>query len=128
MRNQQEIKMKADISEFMGTAPFESEGVHAGAYVPIHSILGTKIEIMKIRPFTNNKGDGVAILFTPDNNGAPEYFVTHAVGIVAMATKADVMALVNGDDENAPTRITATIIERPSTTSDRTVYAFKSAN
>lgn len=109
-----------DISEFRAGPPFDD--MDSEDYTPIDSVVGLKLEISDIRPFENDKGEGIYIRAAAVGfrDGRDFYICTHSIGICSILNDDAIKeALIAGE------HIGATIVKRKSKTSDRMVYALE---
>lgn len=99
-------------------APFEEEfGIGSDDFISIDEILGTPFNILQVKEFTNDKGDGVFALINV--KGELHYITTHSIGLVGMMTNEAVKQMLAEGKQ-----VSGTIVKRKSKTSDRLVYAF----
>lgn len=104
-----------NMNDLRNTSPFEGTD---SEYRSIDSVLRCPIKIMDFKLFNNDKGEGVFILCTNDDDEI-FHLCTHSVSLVGTMKNPKVReALDTGD-------IVATmIVKRKSSKSDRMVYSF----
>ena len=75
-----------------GEAPFEYMGITDDMYMELNALKDKTIEVVDVKPFENDKGPGVYIAFTLDGKYA--YTTTHAVGLVGLFTRDEVVGVL----------------------------------
>lgn len=95
-------------------APFEYMGITEDMYVELNALKDKTITVMDAKGFENDKGPGVYIAFKSGESLG--YTTTHAVGLVNLFTREEVMAAF-AREEN----IVCTIRQK---TSKKTGYQF----